>query len=121
MAYHIQIVENFENKSRSGSSPSDDTDIELVREAKKNAPEPQDYFYSERDVILYNLSVGATEQELHWTFENHEEFSALPTFGVIPQFMTGAGISLDFLPNFNPVRTPLTFGIRTRRLRTCID
>jgi multifunctional beta-oxidation protein len=77
-----------------------------VREAKKNVPEPQDYFYSERDVILYNLSIGATEQELCWTFENHEEFAALPTFGVIPQFMTSAGISLDFLPNFNPVRTP---------------
>ena len=112
MIYHIQIVGNFENKSESGNSPSDDTDIELVREAKRNVPEPQDYFYSERDVILYNLSVGATEQELHWTFENHEEFSALPTFGVIPQFMTSAGISLDFLPNFNPVCTPPTFGLR---------
>lgn len=78
-----------------------------MRRAKENAPEPQDYSYSERDVILYNLSIGASEQELHWTFENHEDFAALPTFGVIPQFMTSAGISLDFLPNFNPVRDPL--------------
>lgn len=115
MIYHIQIVENFENKSTSGSSPSDDPDIELVREAKKNVPEPLGYSYSERDVILYNLSIGATEQELHWTFETHEEFAALPTFGVIPQFMIGAGISLDFLPNFNPVRTPLTFELWIRR------
>ena len=110
MAYDIQIVENFENKSESGSSPPDDSadgDVELVREAKKNVPEPQGYSYSERDVILYNLSIGASEQELHWTFENHEDFAALPTFGVIPQFMAGAGISLDFLPNFNPVRGPL--------------
>ena len=112
MIYHIQIVENFENKSESGSSSFDDLDIELVREAKKNVFEPQDYSYSERDVILYNLSIGATEQELCWTFENHEEFSALPAFGVIPQFVASSGISLDFLPNFNPVRTPLTFGLR---------
>jgi len=116
--YHIQIVENFENKSGSGGSPSDDPadgDIELVREAKNNVPEPLDYSYSERDVILYNLSIGATEQELHWSFENHEEFAALPTFGVIPQFMTSSGLSLDFLPNFNPVRTLLTSGQRVRR------
>jgi len=110
-----QIVENFGNKPESRSSPSDDPadgDIELVREAKKNIPEPQDYSYSERDVILYNLSIGATEQELHWTFENHEEFAALPTFGVIPQFMASAGAPLDFLPNFNPVCTLLAPRLR---------
>ena len=102
-----QIVENFENKSESGNSPSADEDIEVVREAMKNVPEPQDYSYSERDVILYNLSVGATEQELRWTYENHEEFAALPTFGVVPQFMTSAEPPLDFLPNLNPVRNRL--------------
>jgi len=124
---HIQIVENFENKSEPGNTPSGapaDGDIELVREAKKNVPESLDYSYSERDVILYNLSVGATEQELHWTFENHEEFAALPTFGVIPQFMTGAGISMDFLPNYNPVCNPLVLRLRVRPywcLRTCTD
>src|SRR5882757_9598989 len=86
--YHVQIVQNFGNKSDSGDNTPDpkDGDVELVREAKKNVPEPQDYSYSERDVILYNLSIGTTEQELHWTFENHEEFAALPTFGVVPQF-----------------------------------
>jgi multifunctional beta-oxidation protein len=108
--HRIQIVENFENKSESNSPASDDPtdgDIELVREAKRNLPEPQDYSYSERDVILYNLSIGATEQELHWTFENHEDFAPLPTFGVVPQFMTSSGVSLDFLPGFNPVRPPL--------------
>ena len=111
-ASDIQIVANFENKSESENSPSNnpaDGDIQLVREAKKNVPEPQDYSYSERDVILYNLSIGATEQELHWTFENHEEFSALPSFGVIPQFLASSGIPLDFLPNFNPVRNPCTW------------
>ena len=108
----FRSVENFENKSESNNTISDnptDQDNELVREAKRNLPEPQDYSYSERDVVLYNLSIGATEQELHWTFEIHEDFSPLPTFGVIPQFMTSSGISLDFLPNFNPVRIPLTF------------
>lgn len=58
-----------------------------------------------RDVILYNLGVGATEKELQWTYEGDDEFSALPTFGVIPQFHASGGFPLDWLPNFNPVRS----------------
>ncbi len=54
-------------------------------------------------MILYNLGIGATEKELKWTFEGDDEFSVLPTFGVIPQFACSAGLSLDWLPNFNPV------------------
>ncbi|KAF9790898.1 multifunctional beta-oxidation protein [Thelephora terrestris] len=102
-----QIVKNFGNKAETGNPAADDPtdrDIELVREAKMNVPEPQDYHYSERDVILYNLSIGATEQELCWTYENHEDFGALPTFGVVPQFMSSSGAPLDFLPNFNPAK-----------------
>ena len=61
-------------------------------------------FHTQRDVILYNLGIGATEQELQWTFEAHDQFAALPTFGVIPQFPCSTGIPLDFVPNYNPVR-----------------
>ena len=50
---------------------------------------------------MYNLGIGATEKELKWTFEGDDEFSPLPTFGVIPQF--SAGVALDWLPNYNPV------------------
>lgn len=71
--------------------------------AKKEVVEPLEFTYTERDVILYNLGIGATEQELQWTFENHDHFAALPTFGVIPQFNASGGIPFDFLPNFNPV------------------
>ena len=105
-----QIAENFGNESEdsgessSSSSPyADPEDSELVAEAKKNVEEPLEYSYTERDVILYNLGIGATEQELQWTFEGDDEFAALPTFGVIPQFAASGGISLDWLPNYNPV------------------
>jgi hypothetical protein len=101
-----QIMENFDNKGSSDSSESetyeDPEDSEIVREAKKST-ETTDFSYAERDVILYNLGIGATEQELQWTFEGDDQFSALPTFGVIPQFLASSGIALDFLPNFNPV------------------
>jgi hypothetical protein len=49
------------------------------------------------------LGIGATEKELQWVFEGHENFQALPTFGVIPQFAALGAMSYDFVPNFNPV------------------
>ncbi|KAJ4476223.1 hydroxysteroid dehydrogenase [Lentinula aciculospora] len=63
-----------------------------------------DYSYAERDIILYNLGIGATETQLQWTFEGDDEFSALPTFGVIPQLSASSSLSLDWLPNFNPAK-----------------
>ncbi|CAK5268548.1 unnamed protein product [Mycena citricolor] len=83
---------------------SEEQDSPLVIEAKKAPTEPGEYSYSERDVILYNLGIGATEQELQWTFEGDDEFSALPTFGVVPQFLTSSTLPLDWLPDFNPAK-----------------
>lgn len=101
-----QVVENFDNKTKTGSSGVDDAeDPELVREAKRNVPPAEDYTYTEKDVILYNLGIGATERDLQWTYEGHDHFSALPTFGVIPGFAAGGGLSFDWIPNFNPVRS----------------
>ncbi len=103
----VQIVENFNNKAKdtSGSAASDDP--EIVVKAKEETIEPSEFTYTERDVILYNLGVGATEKELKWTFEGDEQFQAIPTFGVIPQFEASSGVSFDWLPNFNPVREAL--------------
>ena len=82
---------------------TDPEDSQLVANAKKDKPEDNEFSYTERDVILYNLGVGATAKDLQWTYEGHDEFAALPTFGVIPQFVASS-ISLGWLPNFNPVR-----------------
>ena len=78
-------------------------DESIDEDAKKLDIESSEYEYTERDVILYNLGIGATEKELQWTFESDDNFSAIPTFGVIPQFMASSTISLDWLPNYNPV------------------
>jgi multifunctional beta-oxidation protein len=83
---------------------ADPEDSQLVKEAKQVITDPVPYSYTERDVILYNLGIGATEKELKWTFEGDDDFSALPTFGVIPQFSCGAAFPLDWLPNFNPAK-----------------
>ena len=102
----IQIIENFNNEGsdETDASPySDSEDSDLVAEAKKTVPDPTTFDYTERDVILYNLGVGAEATELQWVYENDDNFSALPTFGVIPQFEASSGVPFDWLPNFNPV------------------
>ncbi|KAH8109580.1 multifunctional beta-oxidation protein [Phellopilus nigrolimitatus] len=101
-----QIIENFSNEGDDADANpyADPEDSELVVAAKKDVPEPTEFSYTERDIILYNLGVGATEKELQWTYENHDNFAALPTFGVVPQFLASAGIPLDWLPKFNPAK-----------------
>ena len=42
----------------------------------------QKFTYSWRDLILYNLSVGAGQDELDYVYE--KGLKAIPTFGVIP-------------------------------------
>ncbi|KAJ6531728.1 HotDog domain-containing protein [Mycena capillaripes] len=79
-------------------------DSKLVADAKKIPIEPVRYTYTDRDVILYNLGIGATENDLQWVFEGDDEFSAIPTFGVIPQFHASGSVPLDWLPDFNPAK-----------------
>ncbi|KAG1757576.1 HotDog domain-containing protein [Suillus lakei] len=83
---------------------TDPEDYQLVADAKKDKPEDHEFSYTEHDIILYNLGVSTTAKDLQWTYESQEEFAALPTFGVIPQFTASSGISLGWLPNFNPVK-----------------
>ncbi|GAA6022374.1 hypothetical protein JCM10207_004743, partial [Rhodosporidiobolus poonsookiae] len=100
------IVANFSNESDSADSGADYTDAEdapLVAQAKKEVSSSGTYEYTERDVALYNLGVGATEKELDLVFEGDDAFGPLPTFGVIPQFPVSSGLSLDWLPNFSPM------------------
>ncbi|GAA5938562.1 uncharacterized protein JCM15063_005355 [Sporobolomyces koalae] len=104
------IISNFGNEdegaegsSEGGQDYTDKEDSDLVAKAKKEAQSEGEYTFTERDVALYNLGVGATEKELNLIFEGDDEFKALPTFGVIPQFAVSSGLSLDWLPNFSPM------------------
>ncbi|KAH9964369.1 peroxisomal hydratase-dehydrogenase-epimerase [Lactifluus volemus] len=107
-----RLVENFNNRSEqtdSGNKTEDDCyfdpeDSEVVKEAKRLIPDATEFTYDERDIIVYNMGLGATEKELQWVYEGDENFGALPTFGVCPQFSSSAGFSLDWLPNFNPTK-----------------
>lgn len=76
-----QIMENFANVSggADGGSDSngdfvDDEDTKEVKEAKQNPPQPEEFEYTERDVLLYNLGVGAKVDQLQWVYENADGF-----------------------------------------------
>ena len=100
------IVSNFGNQAESKSSSqswSDSDDPELVAKAKAEVTSSGEFSYTERDIALYNLGIGATEKEVKFVFEGDDEFQAVPTFGVVPQFAVSSGLALDWLPNFSPM------------------
>jgi hypothetical protein len=55
----------------------------------KSAVGDDKFRYDFKDAILYALSLGvgtANEKNLKFLYENHSDFSVLPSFGVIPAF-----------------------------------
>lgn len=63
------------------------------------------FSYTHMNCILYALGVGMSTREpdhLKFLYEGHQDFSCLPTFGVIPALsaMTGLGsvpdLNIDF-------------------------
>ncbi|KAF2399008.1 peroxisomal hydratase-dehydrogenase-epimerase [Trichodelitschia bisporula] len=67
-----------------------------------NGP-PTRFTYTDKDVILYNLGLGASHTDLPLVYEKHPDFHPLPTFAVVPTYTSKAPYILaDILPNFNP-------------------
>ena len=66
--------------------------------------------YTERDCILYALSLGFTAQDLDVVYEGSNSFHAFPTLGVLTGFVAGARPELaSLLPNFHPVGASHSF------------
>jgi multifunctional beta-oxidation protein len=95
------FMDNFSNVVEEKEEPASD---DVVANAKKIDFEELAFSYEERDVILYALGVGCKRQDLKWVYENDTDFGALPTFGVIPSFLSMNSVPFgDVVPNFNPV------------------
>ena len=50
---------------------------------------PFGFNYNFKDVITYNLGVGASIKDKHglqWLYEGHENFGPIPSYAVIPPF-----------------------------------
>ncbi|CAF2703141.1 unnamed protein product [Rotaria sp. Silwood2] len=64
--------------------------LDTIRKLNNNDDDKvitQTFSYTANQIILYALSVGCSLRQpnsLRFLYENHEEFSALPTFAVIP-------------------------------------
>jgi multifunctional beta-oxidation protein len=63
------------------------------------------YTYGDKEVILYNIAIGATSKELHYVYENDSDFQVVPTFGHIPTFNSGKSqyTFAKLLRNFQPM------------------
>lgn len=105
------IMANFSNRSdggkgASGSSSGKESNsfLDAIKKAQKAEPEGTEFSYTEKDVILYNLGLGAKRTDLDLVFENDDNFKVLPTFGVIPPFNAKTNFEFgEILPNFSPM------------------
>lgn len=100
-----KIMANMENKSKKDGDKKDGSEyLKAIEEAKQAKAEGTPFEYTQRDVILYNLGVGAKRTDLPLVYENDDNFQVLPSFGVIPPFNAVAPYSLsDIVPNFSPM------------------
>ena len=103
------IMNNMQNKSnvnveKTVTGRDKPNALDIIEEAMKSKSEGSEFSYEDKDVILYNLSVGAKRTELPYVYENSDSFQALPTFGVVPFFGAAAPFRMsDILPNFSPM------------------
>ncbi|KAK3358603.1 peroxisomal hydratase-dehydrogenase-epimerase [Lasiosphaeria ovina] len=99
-----KIMANVENRSDGKSESSGNQYREAIQKALKAEAAGTEFKYTERDVMLYNLGIGAKRNDLRYVFEGSDDFQVLPTFGVIPPFDAELPYSLEELvPNFNPM------------------
>lgn len=100
-----KMMQNISNRKAAKPAAANNETLANIETAMKAAPTAGTaYTYDDKEVILYNLGLGAKRTDLNWVFEGADDFEALPTFGVVPQFNAEAPFQLDQLvPNFNPM------------------
>ncbi|ROT38722.1 short chain dehydrogenase [Sodiomyces alkalinus F11] len=104
-----KVMANMENRSQkqtqASSSDHDGANyLAAIDAAIKAEPKPTEFVYTDRDVMLYNLGIGAKRTELKYVFEGADDFQVIPTWGVIPPFNVETPYNYDdILPNFSPM------------------
>jgi multifunctional beta-oxidation protein len=80
-----RVMENLQNRKSGGKKKGgvNKEILENIEKAKRSQAVGTKYEYDDREVILYNLSIGAKKTDLKWTYEGSENFEALPTFGAL--------------------------------------
>ncbi|KAF3923052.1 hypothetical protein ABW20_dc0104987 [Dactylellina cionopaga] len=99
------IMKNLSNKVSSGSSSDSNGEyLKNIEAAKAAKAKGSEFVFDDRDVILYNLGLGAKRTDLKLVYEGSDNFEVLPTFGVIPPFNAESPYNFDdIVPNFSPM------------------
>ena len=98
-----KIMANLTSKSANTGATSSGTDyLANIEAAKKAVAKGTDFAWTKKDVILYNLGLGAKKNELPLVYENDKNFQVLPTFGVVPPFSAASPWNrADIMPKFD--------------------
>ncbi|KAL2367553.1 bifunctional hydroxyacyl-CoA dehydrogenase/enoyl-CoA hydratase fox2 [Blastomyces gilchristii] len=100
------IMANMSNVSggKSEESKGDRQILKAIEAAKNTKAQGTPFDYADKDVILYNISLGAKRTDLPLVYENSSDFQALPTFGVVPWFTTTTPWDVaDIVSNYSPM------------------
>ncbi|OQD73715.1 hypothetical protein PENDEC_c014G02056 [Penicillium decumbens] len=98
-----RIMANMANR-RGGESSGENEYLQNIEKAKGLSTEGTAFDYEDRDIILYNLSLGAKRTDLPLVYENNEHFQALPSYGVVPWFNTQTPWNMDeIVKDFSPM------------------
>lgn len=105
------IMDNLSNTDNADeSSPSSGGKDKVdVATAMKHKFEPHTFTYTERDTILYALGIGcgsdliADSGDMRYVYENSDNFSVFPTFGVVVPSQALAGLISTPGLKFNPM------------------
>lgn len=80
-----KVMENMHNRKSGGKAKGgvNKEILEKIEKAKNTKASETAYEFDDKEVILYNLSLGAKRTDLKWVFEGDEKFEVLPTFGML--------------------------------------
>ncbi|RSL99260.1 hypothetical protein CDV31_012269 [Fusarium ambrosium] len=125
VSQHWKSIVNFEDGRADHPESTADSrkiimaNIERAVEARQAANQPSDFLsaiakaknlqsegskmsFTDLETILYNISLGATQDQLSLVFERHPDFQLLPTFGVIPGTTASRPFNWnELVPNFS--------------------
>ncbi|OMH82610.1 Peroxisomal hydratase-dehydrogenase-epimerase [Zancudomyces culisetae] len=73
-----------------------------VEAARADVGETKEFKYTERDVMLYAVGIGASRHDLNIVYENSPDFQVFPTYPVIPAFFVKSTFQ-KHLPKFHPM------------------
>lgn len=78
------VMQNMQNRKSGGEVKGVNKEVlGRIEKAKNIEASGTTYEFDDKEVILYNLSLGAKRTDLKWVFEGNENFEALPTFGML--------------------------------------